>query len=381
MASKTHLKPNQLRTWVEIDRAAVKHNLKLFRSLIPRGTLMCAVVKSNAYGHGLAEFACEAQKAGADMLAVDSVIEGIRLREHGIKARIFVLGYTLPAMLREAAQHDIEVTIAGMTALKEAVRQSSSKKIKIHLKIDTGMSRQGFFDHELEEALDLCVGVKHIEIVAIYTHYANAKNPAFPRDTYEQMHVFDCAVRYIRERGYDPLVHAAATSTTILFPEEHRDMVRIGIGSYGLWPSKETRAYATDCIDLKPVLTWKAVLADVKDIPKGAGISYGFTERVKKKTRIGIIPVGYWHGYPRVLSSVGHVLVNGKRARILGVVTMDSIIVDLSQAKNARTGDEVVLLGRQGKEEVCADEWAYLADTINYEIVTRINPKIKRLCT
>lgn len=376
---KKELGRDQLRTWVEIDRKAIKNNFKIFRSLIPKGTLLCSAVKSNAYGHGLVEFSKEALKAGVDVLAVDSVIEGIRLREAGVKAPMFILGYTLPTMVKEAVKHDIEITIAGIEALKAVASLKLSKKIRVHLKIDSGMSRQGFFFEGLDDVLDIFDQTKHLKLVGIYTHMADAKNPAFPKNTYAQTRAFDRCVEHIRERGYNPLVHAAASSTTMLFPEAHYDMVRIGISSYGQWPSKETQAYAQDFIDLKPVMTWKTILADVKYIPKGAGISYGFTERVSKKTKIGILPIGYWHGYRRNLSSIGHVLINSKRARVLGLITMDITIVDLTNVPNPKVGDEVVLIGKQGKEEVTADELGYLLNTVNYEVVTQINPKIKRI--
>ena len=365
------LKKDQLRTWIEIDKKAIAHNYKLFRSIIPRKTLLCGVVKSNAYGHGLVEFAKSAERH-VDVFAVDSIIEGIRLREEGIKKPIFVLGYILPSMFSEAVKYDIAVTVASMDALKEAVKLK--KKLEVHIKIDSGMSRQGFFQKDMEEVCEVFKKNKQLIFKGIYTHFADAKNPSFPQNTYRQKEEFDRAVKIARE-DFDPIVHCAASSTSILFPEMHEDMVRIGISSYGLWPAKEVEAYAKDFFPLKLVMRWKTILADVKEIPKGAGISYGYTERVNKKTKIGILPVGYWHGYARNLSSVGHVVIGGKRARVLGRVTMDIVIVDLSKHKTVKMGDEVVLLG----EEITSDELAYLVDTVNYEVVTRINPKIKRI--
>lgn len=372
MKNKVNLAKNQLRTWVEIDRSAIAHNYKMFKYLVPKGTRICSVVKSNAYGHGLVEFS-KAVGRYADVYAVDSVIEGIRLREDGIKKPIFVLGYTLPTTLSLAAQFDIQVTLAGWHALEEA--EKSGKNIHVHLKIDTGMSRQGFFLKDLEKVISVFEKSKYLKLVGVYTHFADAKNPAFAEYTHMQLKTFRKAVDMIHNRGFKPIIHAAATSATILFPETHFDMVRVGIGSYGLWPDKRVEAYASDFLKLKPVLTWKAVLADIKEIPKGMGVSYNLTEKVTKKTKIGIVPVGYWHGYDRGLSSIGHVMVRGKRAKVLGRVTMDMIIIDLSRIKEAKEGDEVILLGG----EISAGYLADLLDTINYEVVTRINPKIKRV--
>ena len=372
MKSKLSLKKDQLRTWIEIDKKAVAHNYKLFKSLVPKNTLVCGVVKSNAYGHGLTEFSKIANRH-VDMFSVDSAIEGIRLRESGILKPIFVLGYTLPSLLTEVVKNDIDITIAGKKALEEAVK--IKKKLNIHLKIDTGMSRQGFFVKDLKEVLEMFKKNKHLNLKGMYTHFADAKNPAFPDSTYAQMSNFKRAINIVHKNGFDPIIHCAATSSIILFPETHFDMVRIGIGSYGLWPDEKVKAYASDFLDLKPVLKWKTILADTKEIPKGAGVSYGLTEIVKKKTKIGILPIGYWHGYDRGLSSIGYVLINGKKAKVLGRVTMDIVIIDLSKVKNAKEGDEVVLLG--GK--ISADYIADLLNTINYEVVTRINPKIRRV--
>lgn len=372
MKKKVNLAQNQLRTWVEIDKSAIAHNYKMFKSLVPKDTRICSVVKSNAYGHGLIEFS-KAVGRYADVYAVDSVIEGIRLRESGITKPIFVLGYTLPTVFPLAVQHNIEVTISGWDALKEAVK--IKKEMQVHLKIDTGMSRQGFFLKDVEEVLKVFKKNKHLKLIGLYTHFADAKNPSFAEYTYMQLDNFKKAINIVHENGFEPIIHAAATSAMMLFPETHFDMVRVGISSYGLWPDKRVEAYARDFLNVKPVMTWKTVVADIKDIPKGAGVSYNITEKMKKKTKVGILPIGYWHGYDRGLSSIGHVLIRGKKARVIGRVTMDMIIVDLSRVKQAKEGDEVILLGG----EISADYLAGLLDTINYEVVTRINPKIKRV--
>ncbi len=376
---KSELNKEDLRTWVEIDKQAIKHNVRVFRSLIRKPCRLCAVVKSNAYGHGIYDFSPEALKAGADWLGVDSLIEAIRLREKGVKVPILVLGYTVPSLFKKASQNDISLTISTFESLQVASNLKVPKKLKVHIKIDSGMSRQGFFLGDIKEVISIFKKSKSIIFEGLYTHFADAKNPAFPDNTYKQIKIFDEAVLKVKGAGFDPIVHAAATSATIIFPETHFDMVRCGIGIYGLWPSKETQSYAKNFIDIKPVLSWKSILSEVKVIEKGRGVGYGFTERVKKKTKIGIVPVGYWHGYQRDLSSIANVSVNGKLAKVLGRVSMDMIVVDLSKVKNPKVGDEIVLLGGAPKEETSADILADLANTINYEMITRINPLIKRV--
>ena len=175
------------------------------------------------------------------------------------------------------------------------------------------------------------------------------------------------------------IAHASATAGAILFPQAHYDMVRIGIGLYGLWPSRETEAFASRRLNLKPVLSWKTIVGEVKSLPKGSKISYDGLESLYRDSIIGICPIGYWHGFPRALSSVGEVLVNGKRAKVLGRVTMDMIIIDLTDCGKVGVGDEAVLIGSQKKETITAFHFAELADASWYEIVTRINPLIKKI--
>jgi alanine racemase len=213
----------------------------------------------------------------------------------------------------------------------------------------------------------------------VFTHFANAKDPSFPHDTDKQVAEFKKATDVFEKAGLRFMKHASATAGTIIFPQYHFDMVRIGIGLYGLWPAKEVQEAFGKKIKLCPVLSWKTVVAETKIVPKGEGIGYNFTEIFKKNTKIAVCPIGYWHGFPRALSSIGHVLVGGKRARVLGRVSMDMITIDVGGIKNVKAGDEVVLIGKSGEQIITADEFADYAGTSCYEIVTRINPKIQRV--
>lgn len=383
MKNKVTTRPVGMRTWVEINTKELKNNYKIFRSIIPKTTKLCAVVKSNAYGHGLVEFSKEMERLGADFLAVDSVTEGLKLRKEQVKLPIFVLGYTLPELFPYARDNNISITISNFDSLLELEKLSPKKtKLKVHIKVDTGMHRQGFFLSDVQKLFSTLKRIeKKVEVEGLYTHFAQAKNPAFPQYTESQKKTFDLWIRLFEERGYTPIKHAAATGGTMLFPDTHLDMVRIGIGMYGLWPSKEVKASKSTVHDLVPILTWKAVIGEIKIVEAGSGVGYDLTERFTKKTKVAICPVGYWHGYPRTLSSVGHVLVANKRAKILGRVSMDMIAIDVTHIPALKVGDEIILLGRSkdGKEEISAEEVGYMADTVNYEIVTRINPLTRRI--
>lgn len=368
-----------LRTWIEIDKSAAENNYKIFRKLIGKNCLLMAVVKSNAYGHGLLDFSRLLQKFGADWFGSDSIIEALALRETGIKKNILVLGYTLPERLKEAAKNNISVTISSPAHLESVKRLRFSLPLKIHLKIDTGMHRQGFQLAELAKAVNLIKKLKNkLKVEGVYTHFAAAKNPSFPGDTLRQIKLFEEAIKILKSFGFNPIKHAAATSGTIIFPQARYDLVRIGIGLYGIWPSKETEAAFKDRINLKPILAWKTIVGEIKNAAKGEQIGYDFTETFSKPTTVAILPIGYWHGFPRALSSIGKVLIKGKLARVLGRVSMDMIAIDVSGIR-AKIGDEATIIGKDAKNKITADDIAGLANTSSYEILSRLNPLIKRI--
>lgn len=373
-----------LRTWIEIDKVAPGKNYKVFRSIIPKKCRLMSVVKSNAYGHGLIDFSEEISRLGVDWLGVDSVIEALALRKAGIKKPILILGFTLPEKLQEAIENDVSITVSSFETISALQKIKTKSRAKIHIKVDTGMGRQGFLPQDLSSVLKskiLNLKSSSIFIEGLYTHLAAAKNPSFPKYTKEQIEEFKKWIEAFKQAGFMPITHAAASSGALIFPESHFDMVRVGISMYGLWPSPEVEAFCKDKINLSPVLSWKTIIGEVKDLPKGSKIGYDSTETLEKDSKIAICPIGYWHGYPRALSSIGRVLIGGKRCRVLGRVSMDMIVVDITNInknQKVRVEDEVVIIGKQGKEEITADELATLSGTTNYEIITRINPLIKR---
>jgi len=371
-----------IRTWIEIDKNALKHNYDVFRSLIDPNTKLMAIAKSNAYGHGLTEYAETMADLGADWLGVDSVTEALKLRAKGLETPILILGHTLAERYNDCAEHDLTIAVSSFDQIGKIAnpkKQETRNKIKVHLKIDTGMHRQGFQLEEVEKACQQIAKIKNIEANGIFTHFAAAKNPAFPVDTNEQIRQFEeaCAIGKIYF-GSKLIKHAAATAGTLLFPKSHFDMVRIGIGLYGLWTSKESKFYMESKMELKPALSWKTIIAEVKNLKAGECVSYDLTEKLLVDSKIAILPIGYWNGFRRSLSSIGHVLIHGQRAKVLGRVTMDMIIVDVTNIANVKSGDEVTLIGRDGDLQITADEIASLCDTSNYEIVTQLNPLMRR---
>ncbi len=390
-----------LRTWTEIDKKAIKHNYQAFRKLLSKKTKMMGVVKSNAYGHNLFEFAKELEKLGIDYLAVDSVVEGIALRNEGVKVPILVLGYTLPEMIEKAMINDLEITVSNFDYFREIKKLSKKGKIKIHIKVDTGMHRHGFQPSDIKKVISEIKKLEHnrpihqnghpsltkegiswkpmATVVGLYTHFAAAKNPAFPKDTNSQIEIFNKWQRAFEQAGIKIHCHACATSGTLLYSEAHGDMARVGIGLYGIWPSREAGAYVENNMKLLPVLTWKTIIAEINIIKAGERLGYDFTEKLNRNSKVAVLPIGYWHGYPRSLSGIGKVLIKGKKVKVLGRICMDIMMVDVTDIKNVKVGDEVTIIGRDGREEIKPDDIAILLDASPYEIVTRINPLIKRI--
>lgn len=365
------------RTWIEISKQNIAKNYRAFRRLLKPQTKLMAVVKSNAYGHELFSFAKKQEMLGADFLGVDSITEARALRKTGIQKPILVLGYTLPKNFSLASDKKTSLSISSFENLRALAE--SGKKVSIHIKVDTGMHRQGFFVADLQTVCDIIKNSKNLKFEGLFTHFAAAKKPDSLHETERQIQNFDHAIKIVREKGFNPICHAAATAGTLNYPESHYDMVRIGIGLYGLWPSAETKAFLSKKLALEPVLAWKSLISELKWVEKNAKIGYDFTDTLKAKAKLAVVPIGYWHGYWRAFSSKAHVLVGGKRCRVVGRVSMDMVVIDITKVSNAKVGDEVILLGRQGRQEINADELAKIANTSNYEIVTRLNPLIKKI--
>jgi len=372
---------HNLRTWIEINQQSLKNNYNIFRRLIGPKCLLMSVVKSNAYGHSLIDFSRATESLGVDWFGVDSIVEAESLRKAGLKKPILVLGYTLENKIETAFKNNISLTIFDFSTLENLKNiKIRGYKLKIHIKIDTGMHRQGFFVSEIPSVIKILKSQPTIILEGVYTHFSSAKNPAFPSITFNQIEQFKKAIGLFESAGFKGFIkHAAATSGTIIFPQSHFDLVRIGIGLCGLWPSKETKEAFKREVKLEPVLSWKTILGQIKSLPKGSKVGYDLTETLNRPSRVAVLPIGYWHGFPRSLSGIGKALIKGGEVKVIGRVSMDMVSVDVTDVKNVKVGDEVTIIGKSGKLEISVDDLAYLSDTVNYEIATRLNPLIKRI--
>lgn len=373
------------RSWVEINKKVLQHNIEQFQKLIGDKIKLVAIVKANAYGHGLVEVAKIAVSSRVNWLGVDSIDEALKLRKAGIDAPILILGYTLLSKLKEVIKYDLRQVVYNKETIVELVKQATKqkKKIKIHLKVETGTLRQGLRKEELLELARFIKKHSQIQIEGIYTHYANIEDTTDYGYAQLQLKRFKQAVDLLEKNGIKvPIKHTACSAAIILFPETYFNMVRLGISMYGLWSSKETFVSAREKnrqINLEPVLTWKTRIAQIKNIKAGDPVGYGLTERVSRDSKIAVLPVGYWDGYDRKLSGIGNVLIKGKRCKLLGRVCMNMVVVDITDVVNVKLEDEVVILGKLGKEEITVEEIAQKIGTINYEVVTKINPLIPRI--
>ena len=373
-------------SWLEIDLAALAANVRAFQGRLG-GAKLAAVVKSEAYGHGVAIVAPAALRAGASWLAVWGASEGIPLRRLvGPDVPILCLGHTPPQDFADAVADDLRLTLYDPSAIPALARaaRAQGRTARVHLKLETGTHRQGL---EAEDAVALARAVAAeagLVLEGISTHFADIEDTTDHGYAESQMARFTEGVERVATAGTRPTVrHTACSAAAILFPRTHFDMARVGIGLYGLWPSRETLVSARERglsgFALSPVMTWKALLAQVKDVPAGGYVGYGRTWRAQRRTRIAVIPVGYFEGYSRALSSRAHVLVRGRRAPVLGRVCMNMFMVDVTDVPGAAAGDVAVLLGRDGEETVSAEALAGWAGTIHYEITTRVNPLLPRV--
>lgn len=363
-------------TWAEIDLDAIRKNVRSFVRHVGSTVQVMAVVKANAYGHGAIPVARAALEAGATRLAVHRLTEGIELRQAGIDAPVLVMGYTPPA----GASAFVEWNLTPSTITPEFVQALSTqaaaqgKIVRVHVKVDTGMNRYGLLPTEVVPFLQAVRALPGIQVEGLFTHFATADagDQTWVR---QQIAVFDQVIAAIRNTRMDiPIIHAANSATTMKLPEAHYDAVRPGIAMYGMNPSSEWEPV----FELHPALSLKSMVSRVRELPVGAGVSYGRTYVTSRPTTAALVPVGYGDGYHRILSNKGVVLVRGQRAPIIGRVCMDQFVIDVTGIPGVQQNDEVVLVGRQGEEKVSAEEVGRLAGSINYEVTTGLLPRVIR---
>lgn len=371
--------------WVEISKEALRQNIKTFRSLVGENTILAPCVKANAYGHGLIETAKIFLESGANWLSVNSLYEARALRDAGITAPIYVLGYIALSDLEEVLNLDLRIVVYNKETVSRLgeIADKSGKKVKIHIKIETGNNRQGVIKEEIVDFVQHVLRFKNLEIEGLSTHFANIEDTKDHSYAESQLAKFNEIAAMVENLGIKiPLKHSANSAATLLFPETHFDMVRPGIATYGMWPSDETfLSFSSERkmeISLSPALSWKTKIAQIKSVPEGEFIGYGCTHKTTRNSKIAILPIGYYDGYDRGISNA-HVLIHGKRAALRGRVCMNIIMVDVTDIPEASLEDEVVLLGRDGNEVISAEQFAKWLGTINYEVTTRINDRIPRI--
>ena len=367
-------------SWIEIDKNAFDHNVQQYKKIVAP-SLFAIVAKSNAYGHGMHHIAALAQKnSNVDYICTVSLSEATLLRRSGITKPLLVLSI-IDDMLEQAFLYDIEVVVFDMRkalALNSLGRQLQ-QKIKVHIKIDTGLSRLGVIFYEAPQFIEEVSQLPYVVINGIFTHFAESEkfDQTFTNLQIERFQAIITAVE--RKNIHIPLKHAACSAAITVNMKCHFSMMRAGIGIYGLWPSSDTKI-STQSNDtsfmLKPLLTWKTKIIQIKEVPAGSYIGYNRTHCLTRDSRIATLPIGYWDGYDRKLSNKGFVIINNQYAPLVGTIAMNLMMVDITGLQ-VTFEDEVVLLGNH--QGITVDDLASTCNTINYEFVTRINPLLPRI--
>jgi alanine racemase len=370
-----------MKTHIEISRANLLHNLNVFKEITKKKIMF--VVKANAYGHGLKEI-IEISKSWpvVDYYAVDSVAEALLIKSWQQTKPVLILGWSDRAELGEIVANGFETVIPSIAQLKliREIAKKTKRQALIHMKVETGTNRLGL---EPETVIQLLRDFPdpRLELRGIYSHFANIEDTTDPSFAQQQLAIFNQVLKHLPPGKI--LKHFSSSAASLLFPKTFFDMVRVGISAYGYWPSKQTHALYLEKnrkkVVFKPVLSWYAKVAQIKQIQKGSAIGYGLSYRTYDKVKIIVVPVGYYDGYDRKLSNVSQVLVNGVKAPVRGRICMNMFMADVSHIKNVKIGDRVVLLGDENREHIHADSLAELAGTISWEFLARINPLIPRI--
>lgn len=373
------------RTWAEISLNAIEHNYNVIRNKVADDTKVCCVIKADGYGHGAVELSQIYEKLGADFFAVSNIDEGIEIRKSGSKLPIVILGYTPVSEAEHLAEYDISQAVFSLEYAKELSEKCVEEDCicKMHIKVDSGMSRIGFMcqkfprdEYSIEEICEACC-LPNLEVEGLFTHFCVSDEDAEGREfTNKQYENFIYVRDSLKKRGVDiSVVHCSNSGAIEDYPETCCDMVRAGIILYGLAPSSKL----ADRLDLVPAMTLKTVVAFVKEVQKGATISYGRTFTADRKMKIATVPIGYADGFIRQNAKDGYMMVNGKKAKIVGRICMDQTMLDVTDIEDVKTGDEVVVFGTGENGEPTADSLAENTGTINYETVCLVGKRVPRI--
>lgn len=367
--------------WIEISRKKIKDNLRALRGLVGDDVVLASCVKANAYGHGMEGVTKVVLESETDWLCVNSVAEAEILRKKKIKTPILILGHFFEADIEKVLRLELRFFLHDLELAKKISK--AAKKLKkiayAHIKVDTGMSRHGILSRDALKFISEIKKLHSIKLEGLATHFACSDELKNNTATKKQLEIFKKLKQDLSKKGFDfSFCHSANSAAILTNQDTYFNFTRPGIAVYGLYPSREVEKYCLKKnIILKPVLSLKTKVVQVKEILAGSTISYGGTYKVKKKTKIAILPIGYYDGLDRKLSNRGHILINGQEAKILGRICMNMTMVDVTGIKT-KPGDEAVVIGTQGKKEITADMLADWAGTINYEVVTRLREGIAR---
>jgi alanine racemase len=366
------------RAWVEIDLTALTHNIKQLKNILSPRTELMAVVKADAYGHGAIAVSQTALAAGASWLGVATIPEGIELREAGIEAPILLLGAThTPQQVKAIAHWQLQPTIctAKQALIFSEVLATIDRYLPVHAKLDTGMSRLGTPWQEATEFVQLIEHLPNLKLASVYSHLATADSP--DRTIMLQQHQrFEQAIDQIKTSGVKPSsLHFANSAAALFDPNLHYDLVRVGLATYGIYPAPHLQ----DVVNLRPVMQVKARITQVKTIAVGTGVSYGYQFIADRPTQIAVIGVGYADGIPRNLSNKMQALIRGKIVQQVGAITMDQLMLDVTDIPDLEVGEVVTLLGKDGKHQITADDWAASLGTISWEILCGFKHRLPRV--
>lgn len=367
-----------LRTYAKIDLGAILHNINEVKKRIEKNVKVMAVIKANGYGHG-ATILGDFLKNHVDYYGVATLEEAMELREYGIEIPILILGYTSPSQYVELVENNITQTVYNIEMAKEMSKAGAicKKEAKVHIALNTGMTRIGFdADEAGVSAVEKIETFPNLLVEGLFTHFATADeiDKSYSK---LQMSRYDNFLHLLEEKNiHIPIKHMCNSAGIMEFDNHRFDMVRSGIITYGLYPSEEVNK---DAVKLKAALEWKTHVINVNIVDEGHGVSYGKTYITKGKTKIATLSVGYADGYPRSLSSKGKVLIHGKYAPIIGRICMDQMMVEVTHIDNVKIEDEVTLVGRDGDRIISVEELADMAGSFNYEFVCGIGTRVKRV--
>ncbi|WP_299821810.1 alanine racemase [uncultured Pontibacter sp.] len=376
-------------SYIEISKSALQHNINFLKQEIGPDVQLSSVIKGNAYGHGIEPFATLAQQCGVNHFSVFSADEAQRLL-HVINqpATVLIMGYLDNAELEWAIRQELEFFVFEQDRLLAAAKtaKASGKKAIVHLELETGMNRTGFEENALEEAKAILQEYEeHFILKGICTHFAGAESMQNHERVTRQLQLFREQVTKLKADGFTAAqLHTASSAATISYPQSRMNLVRVGIMQYGFWPSPETYSYYMSQREQKHdplhrLINWKSHVMSLKHVAKGDYVGYGTSFQASRDMVLAIVPVGYSWGYSRSLSNHGHVLIKGQRAAVSGIVSMNTLTVDVTDIPSVAKGDEVVLLGKQGDQSITVASFAELSTQLNYELLTRLPMNIPRL--